>query len=194
MAVWQYDLFLVGRGDALPLLTDDGWDLPQLSAASTLSAQRSLVGSMGYPWLMMDDWVVFGSENGTRIDFIFSEADEVEIRVRLNASATETELDAVCTFAGELGSRLFDPATRALLQPDRSSVASALGVSHAATFSSSPELFLSWEPSNSPAHAEVCFGSKADLRRLSLSAERRTDFHQAFFSLSCLLIYWRHAE
>lgn len=135
MAVWQYDLFLVGRGDALPLLMDDGWDLPQLPAASTLSAQRSLIGLMGYPWLMMDDWVVFGSENGTRIDLIFSGADEVEIRVRLSASATMTELEAVCTFASDLGSRLFDPATRALLQPDRSSLASALAISSAATFS-----------------------------------------------------------
>lgn len=147
MAVWQYDLFLVGEGDALPLLTDDGWDLPQFPAASTLSAQRTLVGSMGYPWLMMDDWVVFGSENSTRIDLIFNGADEVEIRVRLDASATEAELDAICNFAGELGSRFFDPATGELLQPDRSSVASALAMSRATTFSCAPQSFLSGESS-----------------------------------------------
>jgi hypothetical protein len=98
---------------------------------------------MGYPWLMMDDWVVFGSEEGTRIDLMFNGANEVEIRIRLNASATETELDAVCTFAGELGGRLFDPTTGALLQPDLSSVASALATSRAAAFSRSPRSFLS---------------------------------------------------
>jgi hypothetical protein len=143
MAVWQYDLFLVGGGSALPLLTDDGWELPQLPAASTLSAQQTLAASMGYPWLMMDDWVVFGNEESTRVDFKFEGVGEVEIRIRLSASATEAELDAVCAFARELGSKLFDPATGALLQPDRSSVASALATSRAAAFSRSPRPCLS---------------------------------------------------
>jgi hypothetical protein len=67
MAIWQYDLFLVGEDDALPFLTDDSWELPQLPAASTLSAQRTLVGSLGFPWLMMDDWVAFGSEESTAL-------------------------------------------------------------------------------------------------------------------------------
>jgi len=138
MAIWQYDLFVVGEGRALPLSMDGGWDLPQLPAASTLSAQRTLVGSMGDPWLMMDDWVVFGSENSTRIDLMFNEADKVEIRVRLDASASEADIDAVCTFACELGSRLFDPATGALLPPDRSAMTAALARSRTAAFARSP--------------------------------------------------------
>jgi hypothetical protein len=143
MAIWQFDLFFIGEGDARPLLTDGGWDIPPLSAASTLKAQRALVGSMGYPWLMMDDWVVFGSEQGTRIDLNFDRSNEVEIRIRLDASATEPELDAVCAFASELGGRLFDPTTGAFLQPDRCSVATALATSRAAAFAHSPRSFLS---------------------------------------------------
>jgi hypothetical protein len=143
MAVWQYDLFLVGEGNALPLLMDDGWDLPQLPAASTLNAQATLADSMGHPWLMMNDWVVFGNEESTRIDFMFNEADEVEIRVRLSASASAADLDAVCRFACELHCKLFDPTTGVLLQPDRSSVASAWAMSRAAGFSQSPRAFLS---------------------------------------------------
>jgi hypothetical protein len=145
MAAWQYDLFLVGEGHALPLWMDDGWELPQLPAASTLDAQGTLAGSMRYPWLMMDDWIVFGNEESTRIDLMFNEADEVdevEIRIRLSASATEAELDAVCCFAREVHGKLFDPATGALLQPDRSSLASALASSRAAAFSRSPQPFL----------------------------------------------------
>ena len=126
MAIWQHDLFFIGDGDARPLLRGDGWDIPTLAAASTLRAQLALIGSMGYPWLMMDDWVVFGSEEGTRVDLIFDELNEVEITVRLDASATETELDAVCAFANKLGGRLFDPTTGAFLQPDVCSVAFAL--------------------------------------------------------------------
>jgi hypothetical protein len=149
MAIWQYDLLFIGGGDARPLLTDDGWDIPPLSAASTLRAQQALVGSMGYPWLMMDDWVVFGSEQGTRIDLNFNGSNEVEILIRVDALATEPELDAVCAFASELGGRLFDPRTGAFLQPDRCSVASALATSRAAAFACSPRSFLSGLETNS---------------------------------------------
>ncbi|MEX5747673.1 hypothetical protein [Massilia sp. X63] len=142
MAVWQYDLFLVGEGSTLPLLKDDGWELAQLPAASTLKAQDALTGSMGDPWLMMDDWVVFGNEESTRIDLMFNEADEVEIRIRLGASATEADLDAVCHFTRELRGKLFDPATGGLFQADRSSLASALASSHAVAFCQSPLSFL----------------------------------------------------
>jgi hypothetical protein len=142
MAIWQYDMFLVGEENALPLPKDDGWELPQLLAASTLNAQRTLVGSMGNPWLMMEDWILFGSEVGTRVDLLF-DSDKVEILIRLDASATERELNAVCSFVGELNGRLFDPATRTLLQPDRTTLASALATSRAAAFSQSPRSYLS---------------------------------------------------
>ncbi|MFL6710461.1 MAG: hypothetical protein ACJ8HI_19840 [Massilia sp.] len=141
MAVWQYDLFVVGEGHVLPLLMEDGWELPQLPAESTLNAQGILIESLGCAWLMMDDWVVFGNEETTRIDLIFNEKNEVEIRIRLSASATYADLDAVSEFACALRSKLFDPASGALLQPDRSSVASALASSRAAAYSRSPRAF-----------------------------------------------------
>lgn len=143
MAVWQFDLFLVGEGHALPLLRDDGWDLPRLRAASTLNAQSALVGSMDYPWLMMDDWVVFGNEESTRIDLMFEEADQVEIRVRLSASATEADLDAIAASHVRYIASSLIPQRGALLQPDRLSLASALASSRAAAFSRSPRRFLS---------------------------------------------------
>ena len=143
MAVWQYDLFLVGEGSAFPLLMDDGWELPKMPSASTLNAQDTLAALLGCPWLMMDDWMVFGHENSTRIDLIFNEANEVEIRIRLSAAATDADLDAVCGFTREVHGKLFDPATGALLQSDRSSLASALASSGAAAFSRSPRPYLS---------------------------------------------------
>jgi hypothetical protein len=90
-----------------------------------------------------DDWVVFGSEDGTRIDLMFNETDEVEIRIRLSASVTKVDLNTVCCFTREVHSSLFDPATGALFQPDRSSLASALASSRAAAFSRSPQSVLS---------------------------------------------------
>jgi hypothetical protein len=61
---------------------------------------------MGYPCLMMDDWVVFGNEESTRIDLMFNEADEADIPIRLGASATKDELDTVCGFTREVHGKL----------------------------------------------------------------------------------------
>jgi len=142
MAIWQYDLFVLGEGSALPFLSGDGWELPHLPAALTLIAQRILVDSLGHPWLMMDDWIVFENEQSTRVDLMFYEPDSVEIRIRMDASAVDEELDAICAFAVALRGRLFDPATGILLQPDRNAVAAALASSRAAAFSRSPRSFL----------------------------------------------------
>lgn len=141
MAIWQYDLFLIAEDCALPVWMDDGWDCPGLPVASTISAQAGLVRALGHPWLMMNDWVVFGKENRTRVDFFFDDADQVSIHVRLDASATESELDTVCWLTGELKGRLFDPATGTLTQPDRRSLASALAASRAAAFARAPRAF-----------------------------------------------------
>jgi hypothetical protein len=142
MAIWQYYLLLVGKADPQPRHADTGWEPPQLPAASTLNAQSILASVLGDLWLMMDDWVVFGNEERTRIDLMFDETDEVEIRVRLGALATEAELDAVCGFTREVEGILFDPATGALLPTDRSALASALASSRAAAFSVSPRSVL----------------------------------------------------
>lgn len=143
MAIWQFDLFVFSRHGMLPMLSDDGWELPLLPAQSTLAAQRSLIGSLGRPWLMMADWIVFGHENGTRIDFLFDSADMAEIRVRLDASCTPTDIDAVCAFTRELDSLLFDPLTQSLIAPGPAALRRALDASPAAAFSRDPALYLS---------------------------------------------------
>jgi hypothetical protein len=69
-------------------------------------------------------------------------SDSVEIRIRMDASAVDAELDAVRAFATALRARFFDPTTRVLLEPDPSSVTAALATSHAAAFSRSPRSIL----------------------------------------------------
>jgi hypothetical protein len=142
MAIWQFDLFLVRENDADPILMENGWLLPQLTAVSALKAQDILVEAMGAPWLMLEDWLVFGCENGTRVDLGFEGDDKVDIHIRLSPSATEAELDAVCRFTGAMKGCLFDPVTRTRLHPDRGTVAAALDNSRAAAFSRAPRAFL----------------------------------------------------
>jgi hypothetical protein len=143
MAIWQYDLFLISKEGALPLLAPHGWELPQLPSTSTVRARQTLIATMGHPWLMMENWLVFGTKDSTRVDLLFDGADNVEIRIRLGASATASELNAVCCFVRELNCGLFDPATRSLLQPDHNLLASALAASRAAEFAEGPRAFLS---------------------------------------------------
>jgi hypothetical protein len=67
----------------------------------------------------------------------------VEIRIRLDVSATDAQLDAICGIALALHARFFDPATRTLLHPDRNTLAAALAGSRAAACRRSPRGFLS---------------------------------------------------
>lgn len=143
MAVWQFDLCLIGQESAPPFFADMGWESPGLPARSTLGAQDTLIGAFGFPWLMMDDWVVFGTENGTRVDFIFDEQYDVQIHIRIDASAVDPKLDAICAFADALRGRLFDPTNATLISPDTGSLATALAASRAGVFSQSPSAFLS---------------------------------------------------
>jgi hypothetical protein len=49
MAIWQFGLFMVCAENALPVLEEDGWTLPQWPAASTLRAQDILRAALGHP-------------------------------------------------------------------------------------------------------------------------------------------------
>jgi hypothetical protein len=143
MAIWQFDLFVVGRNSMLPRLSDDGWELPLLPAQSTLAAQRRLIDYLGRPWLMMADWIVFGHEESTRFDVFFDSADMAEIRIRLDASCTPADIDAVCVFTRELDSHLFDPSTQSLIDPEPRALRRALNASPAAAYLRDPIMYLS---------------------------------------------------
>jgi hypothetical protein len=142
MAIWQFDLFIIPNTAALPVLLADGWQLPQWSAASTLDAQRVLLEAFGGPWLMMEGWLVFGRENGTRIDLLYEGVDRLEMTLRLDSAASGPELDAVSAFAAKLDCLFFDPATGRAIQPDRDSLAAAFAKSRAAAFSKDPQAFI----------------------------------------------------
>lgn len=143
MAIWQFNLFVVDRHSTLPTLSDDGWELPRVPAQSTLGAQRGLIEYLGSPWLMMADWIVFGHENGTRTDFLFDSADMAEIGIRLDASCTPEDIDAVCVVTRELDSLLFDPLTQSLIDPEPAALRRALSALPAAAFSRDPTAYLS---------------------------------------------------
>lgn len=151
MAIWQFDPFVLNANDVCRYSVENGWSLPPIPAGSILAAQRELLAALGHPWQMMPDWLVFGTENGNRVDLLFDGDDNVEIRIRLVASASDSELDGVCAFVGAFGGRLFDPATESTLHPDRKTLRAALSHSRAAQH---PVIGRAFPPSALPDRQE----------------------------------------
>ncbi|MYN30283.1 hypothetical protein [Duganella levis] len=137
MATWQFDLFLTPKG------SEHGLDIPTLPARSALHAQENLVKCLGQPWLMLEDWIVYGVENGTRVDFHFDDTGGVEVIVRLDASANNSAVvDAICALALDLECRYFDAQEKQFIDALPQAILQALVDSKAAKFVGNPRDFI----------------------------------------------------
>jgi len=71
MALWQFDLYFIPIGACLPDTTGEEWDEPGLALSQVRTVQEALAYYFGPPWVMLNDWLVFGPENGNRVDVSF---------------------------------------------------------------------------------------------------------------------------
>lgn len=82
---------------------------------------------------MLENWIVYGIENGTRVDLLFDDTGTVEVKVRLDASANNNAvLDAICASALHLDCRYFDAQGRQFIEPLRDVILQAVASSRAA--------------------------------------------------------------
>ena len=96
---------------------------------------------------MMDDWMVFGLEAGTRVDLFFDDTDFVEVLVRLDASVNNDALiDALCTLARKLDCSYFDVQKRKFIEPRRELLLQAIASKGAAQFVKNPREFIAQIP------------------------------------------------
>lgn len=147
MAAWQFDLHLMSRGEPMPTASGAGLDIPEVPAKSALYVQEIVADALGKPWLMMDDWVVFGIETGTRVDLLFDDADTVEVLLRLDASVNnDAFLDIICAVALKLDCSYFDAQGRQSIEPRRELLLQAMALSRAAKFAKSPREFVAQIP------------------------------------------------
>jgi hypothetical protein len=143
MATWQFDLHLMSQGEPPPTVSYDGLDIPGIPAKSALRVQEIVVAFLGKPWLMMDDWMVFGAETGTRVDLLFDDTDFVEVLVRLDAGVNNAAfLGAICALALELDCCYFDGQGRQFIEPQREHLVQALASSRAAKYVKNPRDFI----------------------------------------------------
>lgn len=143
MAIWQFDLFFVPRSSPLPVRTADGYDLPTLSEPATLQAYERLVQHMGQQRVVLDGWLMFGPENGSRMDLMYDESGGAELSVRVDAQCdSQAFCQFVCELARNLDCGLLIAETGQSLEPDSSAVAHALLNSRAVKYVNDPYGFL----------------------------------------------------
>jgi len=82
MALWQFDFYFIPIGAHLPDTTGEEWDEPGLALSKVRTVQEALAYYFGPPWVMLDDWLVFGPENGNRVDVHFDDDLSASIFVR----------------------------------------------------------------------------------------------------------------
>jgi hypothetical protein len=118
MAAWQFDVYLIARGASVPDLDAEYWETPALPLTVVREIQEELAHYLGPPWLMLPDWLVFGTENGNRIDVMFETEDYSSIFVRCDLRQEAPQfLVLVCNFAHGHGCDLFNPQNRSRIEP-----------------------------------------------------------------------------
>jgi hypothetical protein len=132
MAAWQFDLYIVLSDAQPPLVSDEGWEPPPLPMHLVYSFQEELAHYLGPPWQMLNNWLVFGPENGNRIDILF-ESDEgafVSVRCDVREEAPQF-LVLVADLSRFHGCQFFSPNTREFIEPDLELVLDAIRKSQA---------------------------------------------------------------
>ena len=143
MAAWQFDLSLMTEAAAMTSETEDGLDMQGLPLGEAPYIQESLITCFGQPWLMLEDWLVFGDDKGTRVDLIFDDTDIVDVHARLDASADNGKvLDILCAMAQQLGYRYFDVEGKQFIEPQKEALLQAMNSSRAARFVKDPRNFI----------------------------------------------------
>lgn len=115
--------------------------MPGVPARLALYAQENLVNSLGHPWLMLEDWIVYGVENGTRVDFYFDDPDNVGIKVRLDARESNGSVaEALCAIARHIDCKYFDAQAKQFIDPLPEAILQAVAASRAARFVRTPNV------------------------------------------------------
>ena len=151
MAAWQFDVLCVptsraqpnmrhgdGHIDVADMSSEELWDGEQLPDGW----QRQLESILSSKKEWTHDWLMFGPEDGTRID-VFLEAGAVkEVRLRVDAREMEiTRLHEVMQFAAGANLSLVTPDGR-IVAPDVDALWVELQLSPAHLFVRNPDRFF----------------------------------------------------
>lgn len=101
MAIWQFDVAFA-RGSAETVFP----------AALRARADEVLLSRFGAPWQMLERWLVYGAEEGNRLDLAWDEDGRFELSARIDArSEADAFLAQLCTLAVDLGCHIRNSST-----------------------------------------------------------------------------------
>lgn len=130
MAIWQVDLQMIPMSDGVAGDFHNSEELP-LPISLVLQAQQRLSEYFGSPWLMLSDWLVYGPENGSRVDFVFISPHTASITVRFDMrSDAQQFLVLICRLAWHLGCRFYSADLKRTVEASEATVVEALVDAH----------------------------------------------------------------
>ena len=118
MAAWQFDLYFVARGAPCSDLESSREGVPTLPLSTVYSMQNDLAFYLGPPWLMLSDWLVFGPENGNRVDVCFESETAASMFVRCDVREEAPQFLVLFSKIAQLhGCLFFNPQSGRLIEP-----------------------------------------------------------------------------
>ena len=123
----------------MPRRAEDGAVVPALSPTQTAEAQVWLISQLGAPWTMLEGWLVFGEETGSRFDLLINPDGSSELSVRIDARSNPLPfIESICELGSLLNCVLFSFEQWRQVEPVLDSLASALENSRAKAFVRDP--------------------------------------------------------
>ena len=139
MAIWQFDLALFPRGGPQPWRIEDGHEVPPVQESEAVIAHAWLHQHLGEPSLLLEGSLVFGEDQGNRVDLIFNKDGTAKLSARVDArSSYECFVRELCGLGQLSRCMLFAAEHRSAIEPSVAEVISALQRSRAAAFINNP--------------------------------------------------------
>lgn len=143
MAIWQFDLSFVPHGGPMPWRTEDGHQVPAFHAHKAALAKEWLLVRLGEPHVVFEDFLIFGSDTGNRVDLLLEEDGSAEVFARIDARHSATRfIRELCELAQLLESVFFSAEYWKPVETTPIAVGFALERSRAAAFVRDPEKVL----------------------------------------------------
>ncbi|NRF72482.1 hypothetical protein HLB44_36610 [Aquincola sp. S2] len=143
MAIWQFDLTFVPIGDPMPVQGPDGHEARSFRAHKVSAAKAWLSERFGAPREVLEDWFIYGPNDGSRVDLLFNPDGSAEISARIDARSEAVEFaTALCELSALVDGQPFSVEFWKLLEVKPSAIGLALERSRAAAFIRDPEKVL----------------------------------------------------
>lgn len=139
MAAWQFDLLFLPRSAVASADGDRGDALPLVAEPLIVDTHRYLCESLGVPWNMCEGVLVFGPEQGCRIDLAVDPEGNAEVSARIDSRSNADEFfPLLIALTLQLDCSLFSPELDRSVEPTANALSESLMRSAAWAYALNP--------------------------------------------------------